>query len=845
MPAPIREVSSYRQLRLRDGWQLARAAPGAAEDPSQLAALHAAWQLAAVPGTVAATLRASGDLELTGLPNLDANDWWYRCRFDAWLPVPGRPVFLNVDGLATVADVWLNGGHVLHSENMFVAHAVDVTDLLQPTNELVIRFQSLQALLDQRKPRPRWRTRLVEHQQLRWFRTTLLGRMPGWSPRVAAVGPWRAVWLEECAHLLVHEANLRPRLDKRVGIVEASLRVAALGQQPILEAALLVGNSRTKLTCEASGDGSTLLHGDARVVDADVWWPHTHGAQPLYNARVVVQFEHAEVELDCGRLGFRSIVLETGKNAGFGFIVNDVPVFCRGACWTTMDIAALAGSTSAYRAALETARAAGMNMLRVGATMVYEADTFYDLCDQLGIMVWQDFMFANMDYPASDEGFVANVRTEALHQLRRLQSRPCLALLCGSSEVQQQAAMLGLGPELWSSSLFDDVLPAACQAICPDVAYIPSSPSGGTPPFRVDTGAAHYYGVGAYLRPLEDARRAQVRFASECLAFANIPEDRGVELIVGDAWASVQHSAWKARVPRDVGTGWDFEDVRDYYLEQLFKLDPLQLRYADTQRYLALSRVTTGEVMASVFAEWRRPGSTCRGGLVWFFQDLWPGAGWGIIDASGQPKAAYYYLKRQLRPIALFASDEGLNGLRLNVVNDTAEDLRGQLRLTLYRHGRTPVATGTRELIVPARGGVAVDAEAMLDSFVDVTYAYRFGPPGHDLAFAALSDARTGASLAEAFYFPLGLPTGRQVDVGLDAVACELEPDVYALTVRTKSFAQAVAVDVAEFELNDNYFHLEPGGERRLILRSIQSGRKLAGAVHAMNAYTGSTIRTA
>ena len=154
-------------------------------------------------------------------------------------------------------------------------------------------------------------------------------------------------------------------------------------------------------------------------------------------------------------------------------------------------------------------------------------------------------------------------------------------------------------------------------------------------------------------------------------------------------------------MPRDAGAGWDFEDVRDHYVERLFGVAPAELRARDPERYLALGRVATGEAMLRTFAEWRRPGSSCRGGLVWFARDLWPGAGWGVIDSTGRPKAAYWYLKRALAPVALLTADEGLNGLWFHAVNDTIEPIEADLRIARYRDGADAGHSGPLDVEYP------------------------------------------------------------------------------------------------------------------------------------------------
>ena len=287
--------------------------------------------------------------------------------------------------------------------------------------------------------------------------------------------------------------------------------------------------------------------------------------------------------------------------------------------------------------------------------------------------------------------------------------------------------------------------------------FVPSTPTGGARAFRVDTGVAHYFGVGAYRRPLEDARRADVRFATECLAFANVPSDAAVDrLAPGGAARLVHHPAWKAGVPRDVGTGWDFDDIRDHYLHELFGLDPVELRWVDPERYLRISRVVPGEVMAATFGEWRRARSSCAGGLVWTLNDPVPGAGWGVFDSDGEAKAPYWYLKRALAPVAVWMTDEGSNGIAVHVANDTPEAWKVQLDVTLHRREGTAVEHGSLDLGLAPHSTLELDAEAVLGHFADAGYAFRFGPPPHDVVVATL---RNGDELlSQAFHYPLGRP---------------------------------------------------------------------------------------
>jgi beta-mannosidase len=833
-PPRTRGISTHTVQRLDTGWVFAPVGPS-----TDASALDAAdWKPALVPGTVASAQRANGGLDLERAPDFDATSWAYRCAFAAPPANPDERAVLCFDGLATLAEVWLNGQQILSSDNMFVAHEVDVTGQLAANNDLLIRFHALRAALDMRRPRPRWRTKLVEHQQLRWFRTTLLGRMPGWSPPVRAVGPWRPVRLERRRALAVVGGDIYPHVDGTGKRVDAALVVRAVAGCRVTGATLHVGDRRTALSATTSADLTTLA-GTLDFPDAHEWWPHTHGAQPLYDGRVVVQTEQGDVTIDLGRVAFRRVAANRADD-GFAIEINGEGVFCRGACWTTPDIVDLGAPESKYRELLTLARDAGMNMLRVGGTMVYEADCFYDLCDELGLLVWHEFMFANMDYP-TDGAFVDAVTREATQVVARIRRHPCVAVFCGNSEVEQQAAMLGLDRELWSSAIFRDVLPACCEAGAPGVPYVPSSPSGGALPFHVDSGVAHYFGVGAYLRPLDDARRAGVRFTSECLGFSNLPEQHVIDALLPNGESPFHHPRWKARVPRDHGAGWDFEDIRDHYLATLFGVDPMRLRYADVERYVAMSRVVTGEVMARTIGEWRRAGSSCHGAIVWFYQDLWLGAGWGVLDAAGRPKAAYYSLKRAMQPVAAAITDEGVNGLNVHIANDRATPLDAELRVLLLRGAGTIVASVETPVQVPARGTHRIVVDAILGRFHDSAYAYRFGPPGHDVVAATVTDAR-GQVLSEAFHFSHGLPSAQSDDTLVSGHATRTSDRTVEITLRAAKLAQFVAIQADGYLLDDNYFHMTPGAERVIVARAHDASARFDGFVQPLNAHDGVRI---
>jgi beta-mannosidase len=832
MSGRLRACDSYRRSVLADGWELGASA-----------ASGASWSRARVPGTVAASLRDSGQWSFDSTPRrFDAEEWLYRHRFAAEPAALEERVILGLDGLATLAQVRLNGETLVDSTNMFLEHRCDISALLQPENELVIRFSPLDAFLNVRRPRPRWRTPMVQHQQLRWARTTLLGRTPGWSPPAAPVGPWRPVWLERRRWVDIGEHLLRATVVGDSGRLTVSCAIRAFEGVTLRSARLIAARMgrRRESTLDLQHHPSGV-HGGLTLPNADLWWPHTHGEPALYEVSLILDIQDADgqerrVEADLGSVGFRTLRLDR-ESGRFALYVNGREVFCRGAAWTPLDCVSLQATSTDYREAIERVRNAGMNMLRVAGSMVYETDEFLDCCDAAGVLVWQDFMFANMDYPAGDAAFASSVQAEVRQQLSRLQGRPALTVLCGNSEGAQQAAMSGAARECWAPPLFEVELASLANELSPDVPYCPSSTHGGAFPFQANEGVTSYYGVGAYFKPLTDARRSEVRFASECLAFANVPEDETLALIVPGQALPSHHPRWKERVPRDLGAGWDFDDVRDHYMERLFRVDAMQLRYSDHDRYLRLGRVTSGEVMAATFAEWRRSASSCSGALVWFLGDLWPGAGWGVIDSTGLPKAAYYYIKRALQPLALFVTDEDCNGLMIHVVNEANAATRVRLELQLFRFSTPVGAPVAKELSLGPASTTQIRATDLYDGFMDLSYSYRFGPPWYDVLRAAVLSEDGRTSLAEAFHFPQGLPNSLGIDVGLTATAVPAG-DAWHLKISSKGFAQSVHMDVQGFVADDQYFHMIPNSTRTLVLKPRTSSVPKApeGVVHALNA---------
>ena len=816
------------------------------------------WHPALVPGTAAAALERLGLWDRHRPTPLHDQDVWYCTSIEGH----GSAV-LACEGLATVAEVWLDDALIGRSESMFAPLEIPVS--LSGIHRLTLVFRSLSAHLATLKgPRARWRTRMVEDPRLRFVRTTFLGHAPGWSPPVHAVGPWRPVRLVGEAQPRLHQ--LRAEVSGRDGLLTVVVELAKPpqdGSNRLLSPSFRAERSGDPEPGRFGGHGSTPVPGSAapprneggdigdvprlaaggvevslvqdhdglwratlRIPDVALWWPTTHGTPHLYN----VELRTTATSTPLARTGFRTLAVDRGPNgADFHVRINGTQVFCRGVCWTP-DVVTLGCTRAELEPVLRTFADAHVNMIRVGGTMVYESADFHALCDELGILVWQDCMLANFDYPR-DAAFAATVLAEVTALLRRTAGSPSLAVLCGGSEILQQAAMMGLPSDASAHPLFDTELPALLATERPDIAYVLGSPSGGALPFVADHGPSHYYGVGAYARPLADARRANVRFASECLAFSNVPED--ATLTAHDLDPVRDPAGWAAGVPHDNGADWTFEHTRHHYMALLQGIDPKALRTIDPQRYLDLSRATTAEVTERTFDEWRRPGSPTGGGLVWFGRDLTAGAGWGVLDVTGRPKSNFYAMRRAFAPLRIFITDEGVNGLLVHCVNDGNGAATGRLAIECLRDGAVRVMHGSRDVEVPARGGVSVPAFALFGSFFDAGNAYRFGAPPHDVVMATLDVE--GRERLDTFW---------HLDHARDALhkaAPEIsvvpDGDAWCMTLTSVRALRSLVIADQTLVPTDNWFHLAPNRSRavRLVPLPGQASAPPSGTVRALD----------
>jgi beta-mannosidase len=707
---------------------------------------------------------------------------------------------------------------------------VDVT--IEPgEHEVAIRFGSLTRWLKKRRPRGRWRSNLVAQQGLRWARTTLWGRASAYSGTAAPVGAWRPVTIVD--DVLIEDLDI---VCTPSGTVHISGRCAGGDGRPIADTNVTVtigrqGAQIDTATFTSASDGT--VSGSVAVTDPMPWWPNGYGDQPLYDVAITLGATTVG-----RRVGFRTVSADIPNHGGFGLSYNGTQIFCRGAVWIPPDPVGMHSDAADIRLVLGELARAGANMVRVPGGTVYEQPEFWDICAELGILVWQDAMLATFDPPEDIQTLIVRELETAL---RSVAGNPALAVVSGGSETMQQPEMVGLPRDARHIDLVERQLAKVAESA--NVPYVPSSPAApigsADLSIRPDTGVAHWFGVGGYMRPVTDVLTAGVRFAAESLAFSIPPSPDAVDRHFGSAAPAGHHPAWKSGVPRDKGASWDFEDVRDHYVREIFGVDPLQIRRIDPDRYLQLGRTAVIAAMSACFGYWRRSDSGCRGALVLTAKDIAPGAGWGLIDVDGAPKAPLLALRRCWSPIAVILADAGLSGIRVDVFNDSSALLCGHAVLRATNAGGQVVMEGSIDIEVAAYSALTLHDSEITGVFRDLAHAYKFGPAIAQAVQVEVVDV-DGVIHGRDVLVIEHLPAPTRCE--LKACASRAPDGSWGLDILSENALRWVEIDTPGFRPADNYFHLAPGLAYRVPLEGGSPDVSPKGRVTSPDITSGTSI---
>jgi beta-mannosidase len=670
------------------------------------------WIDATAPGDIYLALHAAGraphpfegmnEATCAWIPD---REWWWRASFEAPDVAPGERLKLTFLGLDTLATVWLNGEVIGRSETMFVPARFDITARVRTEgpNVIAVRFTPTSILaVDPDMPEWASMTTPMSVTKRNLVRKAQFGWGWDWGPTLPTVGLWRAVTLEvqtiasletvRFATLSLSEARDRAQ-------VVVDLEVDAFAERGELQADIVLAApsgvvvAQTRVTV---ADGFATA--EFELTHPELWWIPDLGAPALYDLDVALKAGDEVVDRRSQKVGVRTIALDQSPDPDepdasfFRFVLNGVPIFARGVCWIPASSFVAAVDEDHYRRLLEPAVRANMNMIRIWGGGVYEHDAFYDLCDQLGLLVWQDFMFACAPYPEHNPAFVSSVTEEVRYQIRRLRNHPAMALWCGNNENQMIQDMVNhltrSDAPLAGALYYDQIMPAQVAVLDPTTPYWPGSPSGGPRANSMLAGDVHDWTVWHGMQPIP-RDKAVGKFSREpdAIAYTRYAEDMARFVSEYGIQASpVMETLKRALSPdeRVLGSPAMLHRIKDRPKDKMNGMMlPVTGLPATLDDYVDFTQITQAEGLKFAIEHFRRRKPHCSGSLIWQWNDCWPGVSWSLIDYYGFGKAGLYYVARAYAPVMASFKPDGDDGLELWIVNDTLSPAQGACEIEL------------------------------------------------------------------------------------------------------------------------------------------------------------------
>ncbi|ELZ23194.1 glycoside hydrolase family 2 sugar binding protein [Halosimplex carlsbadense 2-9-1] len=773
------------------------------------------------------------------------SDWTYRRTVDIDERLLDHDrVRLQCDGLDTVATVSVNGREVGESVNMHVGHEFDVSDALVPgENEITVAFRSPVEYGQERAAEYPYEVPCIRYpvdQPGRPFiRKAQCHYGWDWGPCLPTMGIYRDISLVAYSEPRVRYTKTEQDHDGD-GIdltVRAGVDAPSAGTYELrVDVADTVVTESVDLD---AGEQTVELTVGIDEESVELWWPNGYGDQPLYDLDVTVgDGDGRDHHTHSDRVGFREVDLVVEPDdvgTSFYFEVNGEPVYAKGA--NTIPTAPLYGEVTdeRYEHLIRSAADANMNMLRVWGGGYYEEEAFYDLCDEYGLLVWQDFMFSCSLHPANDD-FLDTVEAEVRYQVRRLANHPSIAVWCANNENEEAAQNWFVEHDHHEdhlddyAALYEETVGPACREEDPSRTYWPGSPSSGPDelePYVFEKGDIHYWDVWHQGQPFEDYLTTEPRFVSE-FGYQSFPSTDSLGTVLDESDFNPTSPMMEHHQRNPGGNTTILRRMADYFR---FPFD-----FSD---FVYLSQLLQAEAMSTAIEHWRRRKPTTMGALYWQLNDLWPVASWSSVEYDGKWKAQQYAARRQFAPVLLsfHPSFEGRDGVdnaqaedaegvdwgdvtaqTLWVTSDETESLSGQVSLE--------VATFDGEVV--HEGTVAVDI-APHESAELATVGREDLPEGVDptevMVRAAFEGEESSGETPDSYPATAFFVDYKRLD--LPEADLEVEIDGADVTVAAETAALFVELDPGTMAgaFSDNFVHLAPGEERTLAFDAYDGRR--------------------
>lgn len=782
------------------------------------------WHSAHVPGSVYADLMADGTMpdpfwrenELDAFERMK-KDYVYQRTFTVTeAQLAHAHVELVCEGLDTLAHVSLNGREIAFADNMHITWVWDVKEQLHAgENTLEIRFDSpLLYCAKKAEEAPGWESSDAT-PGFRHLRKAHCMFGWDWGPRLPDAGIWRPIFLRTWdAARLENALMLQAHHD---GVVDVTIRPEIAGESA-WSAEITAPDGEVMIIPETTAAEQVIT-----IEHPQLWWPNGLGKQPLY--RVTVRLATGDTRV--WRIGLRTMTVSREKDEWgeeFCHVVNGVKVFAMGADYIPEDNILARVTPERTRRLLEDCKAANFNAIRVWGGGYYPDDAFYDICDELGLMVWQDLMYACAFYDLTPD-FERSIRVETHQNVARLRHHASLALICGNNEMEMFMAGANsalINHRTWEFvptyphhitdyvKMFEYILPAIVKETAPQTYWWPASPSSGgnfDAPNDENRGDNHYWDVWHGEKPFTEYRKFFFRYASE-FGFQSFPCLKSVKQFTLPDDRNIFSRVMERHQRNQAANGKILS-----YLSQTF-------RYPNSfDDLLYASQLMQAEAIRYGVEHWRRNRGRCMGAIIWQLNDIWPVASWASIDYYGRWKALHYAAKRFFAPVMISAEEEGelsqnpkINeyhpaplekSFRLNVCNETLRDVTGEVVWALRTPDGAIVRQGHQALTIPAMSAKWLDKVDCADASLT----------GHYVSFAFVGDDVAVSEGTCIFCAPKHF--------GFTDPRLTVEKRGDTLVVTSRAYAKQVWLESedADLLLDDNAFDMNPGTKVVRVLR--------------------------
>ena len=745
------------------------------------------------------------------------HEWTYTLDFNAEDYILNEDVVeLVFEGLDTYADVWFNGEHILYSDNMFRTYSCDVKNLIKEKNNIKIKFHPFDKVRDS----------LIETYPLRFPEKYAVMRKAAyqngwdWAPRYMNMGIWQPVYLKAWTHSTISSASV---ITTDIQDNKAQLAFEVCVDADVKhEITLQLFDNNSKIIDETIelDEGKNYHSFPFEISDPKLWYPNELGEQNMYtfNLKMVDNDEDKIIEERDITMGIRTIeMIEEPDSIGtaFYFKVNGTPLYMKGANYIPEEMITSWMSREKTQKLLEQCVGdAHMNMLRTWGGGIYPPDYFFEICDSLGILVWQDFMFAGSTYPYTDE-FINNVKEEAKKHVVRLKNHPSLALWCGNNEISEGYYNWGWQKSMnWSDAeyqemkdgydkLFEEMLDEVVKTYDKSRPYWPSSPKNGWGrAASLTEGDVHYWGVWWGELPYEMYNEKVGRFNSE-FGYQSYPSMQTLRMI--DDNPGFGNEIIQAHQKHNRGEKLIMDHVVRYFGEP-----------KDFEDYVYLSQLSQAFGMDIAISAQRSSRPRSMGSLYWQLNDAWTSISWSSIDYLGNKKALHYKLDEIFNPILLGLKHQGEDNYKLWISNDLQHDIDGRVRIIVEdMYGQQLFAFSE---------GVNVKANSCYYFPKDVVINL-FGKKNTE-CYARIIFMEEDTILSERLHF-FTYPKDMQL------IETELNPEIvfndgkYHLTFNSDVFVKDVFVTASvSGDFSHNFFNLLPNAPQTIVFEPEDKSKK-------------------